>query len=142
MKTIIKTIIILSLIWTLLVGHVTADLNVTPSKIGTTFITWDWDDGSNVSEIRVDGLLMCGYETTLPSINVLGMTPNTCHNISVASDFGNGTNESCTLYEASRGGGGGTSTGNDSMLSTTNIIYGLLGALVAGVIVVGKFIVK
>ena len=85
MRTTIKTIIILSLLWAIVVGHVAA-FNVTPSGAGTTWITWDWDNPSNVTEMRIDGALLCGYESTLPSVNVIGMRSNTCHNLSIISN--------------------------------------------------------
>jgi hypothetical protein len=142
MKTTIKTAIILSLAWILLVGHVVAVLNVTPSAKGTTWITWDWNDGSNTTDIFVDGFRMCGYETTIPSITALGFAQNSCHNISVFTDaMGNGTNISCTSVGISRGGGA-TSTGNSDFVNPTNILYATIGALVGGVIILGKFLQK
>jgi hypothetical protein len=138
MRTTIKIIVVLSLVWVLLVGHVFA-FNVTPSGAGTTWITWDWDNPSNVTEMRIDGALLCGYESTLPSVNVIGMRSNSCHNLSIISNVGSGWNISCTLVgNASRGGGGGVTTGND-LLNTSNILYGMIGALVGGVVLLGYF---
>jgi len=113
-------------------------LNITPTRTGTTYITWDWDNGTNVSALYVDGHLMCGYESTLPSINVLGLAPGTCHNLSVFVDLpDNGENISCTAF-GNISAGTGTTSGND-LLSTNNIIYGLLGALAGGAVLLGKF---
>ena len=71
-----------------------ADLTVVASSTGTTYITWSWDTGTNLSEMRIDGRLMCGYETTNTSINVVDITPNTCHTIDLISnlsEYGNDT---------------------------------------------------
>lgn len=120
------------------VSHVVA-FNVTPSAKGTSWITWDWDNPSNVTEMRMDGFLMCGYETTLPSVNVIGMNQNSCHNLSIIADVGSGWNISCTLIgNTSKGGGGGLAQGNE-LINTSNILYGTLGALVGGVILLGFF---
>jgi hypothetical protein len=121
-------------------------LNVTSSGAGTTFIIWDWDAGTNTTAIYLDGNLICGYESTIPSINVIGMTPGSCHNISVTIETPVETaeNVSCTNYLAASGGGGQSSgnAGTGMDIGTNAIIFGLIGALVGGVVVIGKFMNK
>jgi hypothetical protein len=145
MKTTIKRVVILSLLWLIVVGHVAA-LDVIPSSKGTTFITWDWDAGTNTTALYVDGNLLCGYDTEIPSVNVLGFTPGSCHNLSVTIDVPAETaeNVSCTYYLPASSGGGQSSGNSDTGMGigTNAIIFGLIGALVGGVVVIGKFMNK
>jgi len=88
--------LILLVIFLILVAPATAVINVTAEDVGNTFITWRWDDGLEVSDIYVDGNQMCGYETTLPSFDMLNQLPCTYHNTSIFTLTDNGTNLTMT----------------------------------------------
>jgi hypothetical protein len=145
MKTTIKTVVVLIFLWVLAVSHVAA-LNITPSATGTTFITWDWDTGTNTTALYIDGLPLCGYDTEISSVNILGFIPGSCHNLSVSIDSPVTTaeNVSCTYYMHVSGGGGQSSGNTDTGMGigTNAIIFGLIGALVGGVVILGKFMNK
>jgi hypothetical protein len=142
---VIKPLIILFLFCIMFLPQVSA-LTVTPSGVGTTFITWDWDAGTNTTALYVDGNLLCGYDSEIPSVNVLGFTPGSCHNLSVTIDVPAETTEnvSCTNYLPASSGGGQSSGNTDTGMGigTNAIIFGLIGALVGGVVVIGKFMNK
>jgi hypothetical protein len=142
---VLKPLIILFLFCIMFLPQVSA-LTVTPSGVGTTFIIWDWDAGTNTTALYIDGRPLCGYETTIPSANILGFTPGSCHNISVTIETPVTTveNISCTNYLAASGGGGQSSGNSDTGMGigTNAIIFGLIGALVGGVVILGKFMNK
>lgn len=116
------------LILILIIAPATA-LNVTADAVGETFITWTWDNGLNVTDIFVDGYRMCGYETTMPSFDIMGLSPCEFHNVSIFTETDNGTNETYT------------SCGNATYLSSIDegtesigIAFGVLGITVGGII--------
>jgi hypothetical protein len=87
--------------------------NVTPSTIGDTAITWQWDSTNETTDIYVDGYKMCGYETTIPVFDATGLTSCYLHNITVFTATDNGTNytsttcpTTSTIFESGDSGGG------------------------------------
>lgn len=139
MKTTTKIIFLLvSLL--VCISSSSATLNITMMDRGTNFITWEWTSPSNVSEMYLDGMLMCGYESTDPTVNVVDLLSGSCHNLTIFADIGNNSNTACTLSSnATRGGGetygnyGGASMSNDA------IMYGLVGAACGAVVLMGFF---
>jgi hypothetical protein len=121
---------------------VCADLTIVPADSGTSYIIWTWDNPSNLSAMYIDNHLMCGYESTIPSVTILDIRPGSCHNITLFADVGNGTNVTCAEWGNYTPGSSGQSYGNTDAMSTTNIIYGLLGGLVGGVVLMGYFLNK
>jgi hypothetical protein len=92
----ITTNLILVVCCILLVSPVIAVVNVTASDIGSTFITWEWD-APDISEMYVDGNLMCDYESTTPIVTVNGFLPCMDHTIDIFTLTANGTESSTTL---------------------------------------------
>lgn len=88
-------ILILSLF--LLVAPIMAvNINVTVASVGETFIEWQWDSGYDLTHILIDGIEICGYETTDHSIIRNGFDPNSLHSINVTDDTNYGGNETYT----------------------------------------------
>jgi hypothetical protein len=141
MKTTTNFFLIFIVANILIAGIADADLTITPTDKTTNSITWGWDSPSNVSEMYIDGHLMCGYESTEPSVNVIDLRSGSCHNLTLFSDIGNGTNVTCALWGNVSLGGGGESYGNAGGASMNNdaIMYGLVGACVGAVVLMGFF---
>lgn len=137
MKTTTNTIIFLLVVF--LVGTTSA-LTINVSDKGTSFITWDWDNPSNLSEMYIDGALMCGYESTTPSINILDIRAGSCHNITLFSDVGNGTNVTCALWGNTSRGGGESYGNTGATMNNDAIMFGLVGAACGGVVLMGFFL--
>ena len=128
MKYIISLVIFLLCISLIL--PVTAEINVSADAAGTTWITWEWNAGLNVTDIYVDGYKMCGYETTMPSFDIMGLTPCSFHNTTIFTETDNGTNETYTTC--------GNATiiigdiGGDA--ESTGLAFAVLGITIGGVI--------
>jgi hypothetical protein len=138
MKTTTKFLQVVFLL-TILVSHVAA-LNVTLVDRGTSFITWDWDNPSNVTDMYLDGALMCGYESTVPSISIVDLRSGSCHNLTLITDVGNGSDTSCALWGNSTRGGGETQGNVGGAMSNDSVMYGLIGGAVGAVVIMGFFI--
>lgn len=139
MKTTINFLIVVAIVC-ILTTPVTA-LTIDVSDKGTNFITWFWDNPSNISEMYLDGHLMCGYETTDPSLNVVDLRAGSCHNLTLFTNVGNGTNITCALWGNTSRGGGGESYGNTgATMNNDAIMFGLVGACVGGVVLMGFFL--
>jgi hypothetical protein len=98
MRTTIKWWFVI-LIFLGLVVPASAVINVTAEAVGTTWVTWRWDEGVNVTDIYVDGHRMCGYESTMPSFDMIDLSSCQFHNVSIfsATDYGsNVTTTRCT----------------------------------------------
>ena len=129
MRIITKLVLLVSCILVITVPT-SAIINVTAEDVGTTWITWSWDEGLNVTDIFVDGYKMCGYESTMPSFDMLNQAPCQFHNVSVFTDTDNGTNETYT------------SCGNDTYImsidegtESTGIAVAVLGITIGGIII-------
>jgi hypothetical protein len=81
----------------LLIQPAAATINVNATEIGTTYIQWTWDGGLNVSDILIDGSVICGYETTNASIILAGLNPSELHSITVLTTTDSGSNSTHTL---------------------------------------------
>jgi hypothetical protein len=136
------TLTILVLISITIIVPVSADLTIVPADAGTSYIIWAWDNPSNLSAMYIDNHLMCGYESTIPSVTILDIRPGSCHNITLFADVGNGTNVTCAEWGNFTGGGGsGESYGNvGGSMSNDSIMYGLVGACAGAVVLMGFFI--
>lgn len=81
----------------LLIQPASAFINVNATEVGTTYIQWTWDSGLNLTDILIDGSIICGYETTNASIILTGLNPSELHSITVLTDFDYGSNATHTL---------------------------------------------
>jgi hypothetical protein len=136
----IHKILFLLLAFTVCILPASAEINVTMTNHGTSFIEWGWDSWVDAQDIFIDGYKVCGYESTIPDLTVTDVHSGSCHNITVFDVGGieNGTNVACAMSSnASRGGS--VTTGNSDMMSTSNIMFGLIGGLVGAVILLGIF---
>jgi hypothetical protein len=136
MKTTTKIIfLLLSILFC--ISSASATLNITMLDRGTNFITWEWTSPSDVSEMYIDGQLMCGYESTDPTISIVDLLSNSCHNLTLFTDIGNNSNVACTMSSNATRGGGET-VGNVGM-NNDAIMYGLVGAACGAVVLMGFF---
>lgn len=103
MKTTIKIAILL--IFVFIIPPAAATINVTAESVGQTWVTWTWDAGLNVTEIYVDGHKMCGFESTMPTFDMLDLRSCHLHNVSIFTDTDNGTNWTTTLCAPPTPGG-------------------------------------
>lgn len=133
---VLKHYFLLAIVLFALVVPVGADLTIVPTDKGTTYITWEWDNPSNISEMYIDGNIICGYETTFPSVTAVGFRFGSCHNISLFSDVGNGTNISCTNW-GNVSKGGGTTVGNTDFVSQDSVLYALVGGALGAIVILG-----
>jgi hypothetical protein len=81
----------------LIIPSASATINITPMNTGETYINWSWNAGLNLSVILIDGIEICGYETTNSSLLVGGLSANSLHTIQVRTDTDIGTNSTMTL---------------------------------------------
>lgn len=79
-----------------------ANINVTVASVGTTFIEWQWDPGYDLTHILIDGIEICGYETTNNSIIRSDLQPNSLHSINVTDNTNYGDNETYTNMSITR----------------------------------------
>jgi hypothetical protein len=138
-KLLILTILVIISIT--IIVPVSADLTIVPTDTGTSYIIWTWDNPSNLSAMYIDNHLMCGYESTIPSVTIMDIRPGSCHNITLFADVGNGTNVTCAEWGNTTGGGSSESFGNTGgSMSNDSIMYGLVGACAGAVVLMGFFI--
>lgn len=76
-----------------------AVINVNATSVGTTYIEWSWDNGLNLTDIFIDGSVICGYETTNSSIIYTDLNPNELHSITVYTSTDAGSNSTFTLTD-------------------------------------------
>jgi hypothetical protein len=93
MKTIIKFLVVLFF----LISPVAAEINVSADNIGTTFVTWSWDSGINITELWIDGYKLCGYDTETPYVDIVDLTSCVNHTIMVNTSTDSGTNTTMTV---------------------------------------------
>jgi hypothetical protein len=111
----------------LLVAPVSAVINVTPASVGSSYIVWEWNTGLDLSDMYVDGNLMCGYETTDNNYAITGLNPNEQHNITVYTLTDTGGNITYTLNGTSGGTGGG---GDNGMLAPGIVLGTAIGVII------------
>ena len=121
MKTTIKWIFLLLCLG--LVSPASAVINVTADDVGETWVTWSWDEGINVTDIYVDGHRMCGYESTMPTFDMLDLSSCQFHNVTIFSANDTGMNVTHTLCGAAPATGltGGEQKPPVIPIETTNL---------------------
>jgi len=137
----VNTKFLLPVVLLFLILPASADLTVFASDVGTNYIVWNWDTGTNLTEMRIDGRLMCGYDSAIPSINVNGLPANSCHTIDLISDAGQyGNNTACVAATNMTfgGGGGGSSESGMNMNAVVGIAGGLVGGLIGAMFIAGR----
>lgn len=126
-----RFIAILILLGVIAVPAIAVNINVTVADIGQTYINWQWDAGYNLTHILIDGVEICGYETTNNSIIRSGLEPNSLHSINVTNGSSYGDNITITLPDSpiilSNGNGEGVGA-----------IFGLIGGLIGGILILNR----
>ena len=74
-----------------------ATIPVTVSSVGCTYIQWNWTPGLDLTDMYIDGNVMCGYETTDPFYLATGLSPGELHNITIYTSGDSGTNLTRTI---------------------------------------------
>jgi len=136
----VNTKFLLPFILLFLILPASADLTINMSDRGTNFITWDWDNPSDVSEMYIDDHLMCGYESTDPSVSIVDLKAGSCHNLTLVTNIGNGTNITCALWGNTSRGGGESYGNTGATMNNDAIMFGLVGAACGGVVLMGFFL--
>ena len=121
-------IILILVAMAILIPQSSAVINVTYANVGTTYINWSWNAGLNVTDIFLDGVQQCGYETTNSSIIQTGLDPNSLHTIVVVTSIDIGSNSTTTLPE------------DELPLDSdhSGIVFGLIGGLIGSVLIYNK----
>jgi hypothetical protein len=94
-KHCIISIVLLSLFF--LIIPVSAEINVTADSIGTTYVTWSWGTGLNITGLWVDGNKLCGYDTETPYVDIVDLTSCVNHTIMINTSTDSGTNTTMTV---------------------------------------------
>jgi hypothetical protein len=127
-KKLLTIIILLALC-----SPVCAAINITPVSVGSSYIVWQWDSGYDLSDMYIDGNLMCGYETTDNTYAITGLKPSEIHTIKL---FYGGDNETNSTYTI--GGNQTTPTYTNSDESTLFIILSFLGGALVLIIILRR----
>jgi hypothetical protein len=127
-KTLIPLLALCALV-VLLINPVSAQINITPVDIGTTYISWTWNNDLNLTDMYIDGNLMCGYETTAFNYTLSNLNPLEMHTLELFDANTSGTNTTWTLPDTSGAGADDGSTG---------VVMGVLGGIIGGVIIFAK----
>jgi hypothetical protein len=121
----------------LLVSITSATYNVTPMTTGDTSITWVWDSGLDLEAMYLNGQLLCGYETTQPFVNIIGLQTCTNYNLTIVYNGTSGTDISSTTC------GGGNVTGGSSYGGggeAVGAVTGLVGGLIGALLIVRRYV--
>lgn len=103
-----RTIIAAILLMALLIGAVSATIPVTVSEVGCTYIQWNWTPGITLTDMFLDGNVLCGYETTDPGFLATGLSSGELHNLTIITAGDQGTNLTyTTTVNCTAPGGGG-----------------------------------
>jgi len=81
----------------ILICPVSATISVNATNIGSTYIEWTWTNGLNLTDMFIDGNVMCGYETTNSSIIISDLNPSELHSITIVTTTDYGNNSAYTL---------------------------------------------
>lgn len=127
--------LLLALVCTLVVSPcLAADINVTVATKGTTFIEWQWDAGYDLTHILIDGIEICGYETTNNSIIRSDLQPDSLHSINVSTLADSGYGITRTLPNV---------TADEDIVDYSSdaaaAAYGVVGGLLTSVLVVKRW---
>ena len=134
MKHILSLIVLAILI---LVVPVSATINVTADATGDTWITWSWDEGLDVTAIFVDGYLMCGYESTLPSFDITGLSSCDNHTVLILTEFDNGTDTASTTCPAFVPPQSSGTVHQEGFSGVMWLAFGLVGGII-GIIIIAR----
>ncbi len=127
------TLLLLAVLLLLLIPAIpSAEIPVTAANITGTSIKWTWTTGYDLTHIYIDGIEVCGYETTSSFYIQSGLGGNTLHTINITdgTDYGNAS--ATTLNVTAAGGGGFTDT---SMM----LIYGIIGGIIGAILIYQKY---
>jgi hypothetical protein len=107
-----------------------AVLQINATNVGTTYIEWTWSTGIELSDMYIDGNVMCGYETTNNTYLLTGLKSNELHSITILNATDSGSNTTRTLSGNTTGGGGeGDGSGDMSVGVAVGIVGGLIGVI-------------
>jgi hypothetical protein len=81
-----------------------ATYNLSTTQLGSTYISWSWDSGINLTDIFIDGVAQCGYDTEINQIKFSGLYPLTTYTIRIAR-YGGGES-TCSVSTSGESGGG------------------------------------
>jgi hypothetical protein len=110
------------------------DINVTVATKGDTYIQWQWDAGYDLTHILIDGIEICGYETTNNSIIRSDLAPDSLHTINVSTSTDAGDATARTLPSSPSVSGIVDYTSDASAAA-----YGVVGGLLTSVLVVKRW---
>ncbi len=96
-----KTIAILLLVCAMLIPVVSAEIPITVTDVGCTYIQWNWTPGVELTDMYIDGQLMCGYETTDPGFLLTDLHVAETHTIQIlgGGDAGANTTQTSSITE-------------------------------------------
>ena len=86
-----------------------ATYNLSTNQIGSTYVSWNWDAGINLTDIFIDGVAQCGYDTEVNQIKFSGLYPQTTYTIRIVRDIGGESTCAVSTTGEKSGGGNGQS---------------------------------
>jgi hypothetical protein len=131
-----KRIFLLALMMILFISSVSATIPISVTDVGCTYIQWNWTPGLDLTNLYIDGNVMCGYETTDPFYLATGLSPGELHNITIYTAGDSGTNLTRTTTENCTSPGSGSQTyvlADDQKLPLSPMLA------LAGILIVGIF---
>jgi len=116
---------------------VSATINITADATGDTWITWSWDEGLDVTAIFVDGYLMCGYESTLPTFDITGLSSCDNHTVLILTEFDNGTDTASTTCPVVTSQQNSGTIRQEGFSGVMWLAFGLVGGII-GIIIIAR----
>jgi hypothetical protein len=118
-----------------IIGTASATITVNAIDVGTNFILWNWTPGLDLTDMYIDGSVMCGYETTDNLYLLTGLKANELHNITVYTAGDSGTNTTRTLNQTINISGAGDSEDIIGAEVPASPLTVVAAVLVAGIII-------
>jgi len=113
-----------------------ATYNLSTNQIGSSYVSWNWDAGINLTDIFIDGVAQCGYDTEVNQIKFSGLYPQTTYTIRIVRD--DGGESTCAVSTTGEKSGGGNTVYQVSNVNTPLPIAVIILALLAAVYVAKK----
>jgi hypothetical protein len=100
-----RILVIISLFFLCISVH--AAIPVAVTETGCTYIQWNWTPGLTLTDMFLDGNVLCGYETTDSGFLATGLSSGELHNLTIITAGNSGTNITRTTTENCTAPGGG-----------------------------------
>ena len=107
----------------MLMQTVSATIAITPAEVGSTYIKWQWAGGLTLTEMYLDGNVMCGYDTEAPNITFTDLNPGELHTLQLLTAGDSGTNSTYTNSSTNCSAPAGNATGGFSSAAQDDSLF-------------------